>query len=95
MGIVASVGKAVTGLAGGLLGIEQPKMPDMASMMSQVPAAPAAPPPPPSVSSPQVSQAAIDAKKKAAANAGAQTVATSPQGVQGAAMTTAKSLLGQ
>ncbi len=61
-----------------------------------VPPLPAAPPPPPTPADPAVTQAAADAVNRAKAAAGfGSTIATSPQGVTGAANTSLKTLLGQ
>lgn len=61
-----------------------------------VPPLPAAPPPPPTPADPAVSQAASDAMSRARAAAGfGSTIATTPQGVAGAANTSLKTLLGQ
>jgi hypothetical protein len=61
-----------------------------------VPPLPAAPPPPPAPADPAVSQAATDAQARAKAAAGfGSTIATSPQGVPGAASISLKTLLGQ
>jgi hypothetical protein len=61
-----------------------------------VPPLPAAPPPPPTPADPAVGQAATDAMARAKAAAGfGSTIATSPQGVLGAANTSLKTLLGQ
>ncbi|SKA37736.1 hypothetical protein SAMN02745126_05948 [Enhydrobacter aerosaccus] len=61
-----------------------------------VPPLPAPPPSPPTTADPAVSQAAADAMSRAKAASGfGSTIATTPQGVLGAANTSLKTLLGQ